>query len=71
MKHKKWWLGVRENGTLEVKYLVSALHQPWVYAKGASSIHKLLDYVESKGVDPRSIKGLPPFVFGKRFGKRR
>ena len=70
-KKKQWWLGVRENGNLEIKYLVSALYQPWIYAKGSANIETLLSYVESKGIDPRAIRGLPPFLFGKRFGKRR
>ena len=71
MKNKKWWLGVREKGILEVKYIASPIRQEWVAAKSFKSIQKILDFVESTGSDPRSIKGLPPFVFGKRFGKRR
>jgi hypothetical protein len=70
MKNKKWWLGVRENGSLEMKYIVSPLRQPWVQAR-SGSIRKLLEFAELGGWNPLSIKGLPPFAFGKRFGKRR
>lgn len=72
MKKKKWWLGVTENGGLEIKYLVSPIRQPWVFTKSATKIDTLLDYVEEKlGIDPRAVKGLPPWVFGKKYSKKR
>jgi hypothetical protein len=70
VKKKKWWLGVREDGTIEIKYLVSAIRQPWVRAIYSDNIQDLLDIVEQEGIDPRSVEGLPPFVFGKRFSRR-
>jgi hypothetical protein len=46
IRKKKWWLGVREDGVMEIKYLTSAIRQPWVRAIYSDNIQDLLDIVE-------------------------